>query len=166
MTQSFDLTSVDVILSSFISRPGSNFVLSIYSNDDSNNPGIDLYDLSTNVVGTGQLEFHGIGFVPPPAGTTYWLDLYASNPASPTGNTVHWAGEFTQASHALPVGAGVTDLGQLRSVGDGNPPTGTPNITERRTGFQLNGVAVPEPSSLVLCAIGFIGLAAWGVRRR
>jgi len=71
MTQSYNLTSVDIFVSSFAAGTGSNLALSIYSNNGSNNPGTDLYDLSTNVTGNGQLNFAGTGSFLLSAGTTY-----------------------------------------------------------------------------------------------
>jgi hypothetical protein len=79
MTGAYNLNSVDLILSNFTPVAGSNFLLSIYS-DAGNQPGLDLYDLSTNVVGTTsgtptQATFTGTGSFLLNAGTTYWLDL-------------------------------------------------------------------------------------------
>lgn len=173
VTQSFNLQSVDIILSQFQSQAGSNFALSIYSNNGSNNPGTDLYDLSTNVTlatsGTPtQVNFAGTGSFPLVVGTKYWLNLYATNPASSTGNSVQWDGEFTpnDSGFATPTGSNATEVGQLRSIASGNPPTGTPSTSELRTAFQLNGTPTPEPSSLVLGAFGALGLLARGRRQR
>lgn len=68
MTQSYDLNSVDIILSNFSPATGSNLALSIYSNSG-NNPGTDLYDLSTNVTlpvsgKSRSSKLHGDGVVP------------------------------------------------------------------------------------------------------
>ena len=159
MTGAYNLNSVDLILSNFTPVAGSNFLLSIYS-DAGNQPGVDLYDLSTNVIGTTsstptQATFSGTGSFLLNAGTTYWLDLYVSNPASSTGSGVEWDGEFTQnfSAFAIPSGVGATEVGQERSVGGGNPPVAPPRTSELRTAFQLNGTAVPEPSSMALVAI-------------
>ena len=51
MTDTYNLTSVDLSLYLFGPQAGSTFILSIYSDNGSNAPGSDLYDLSTNVVG-------------------------------------------------------------------------------------------------------------------
>lgn len=92
-------------------------------------------------------------------GTKYGLDLYATNPSSTTGSYIQWAGSSTS-----PSGAGFVDLGQLRSVSAGNPPTGTPNFSERRTAFEIHAElqAVTEPGStlLALSAFAAVGLGA------
>jgi hypothetical protein len=172
MTQSYNLTSVDIMLSSFSPGTGSNLALSIYSNNGSNNPGTDLYDLSTNVtlpISGSPLDVNltGTGSFLLTAGTTYWLNFYATNSASQTGNNVQWDGAFTPSASgfATPMGVGATELGQLRSVQSGNPPTGTPTTSELRTAFQLNGSVVPEPSSMVLACLAAAGLAVTALRR-
>jgi hypothetical protein len=152
MTGKYNLQSVDIILSNFTPGTGSNLALSIYS-DAGNKPGVDLYDLATNIVipASGpptQFNFTGTGSFILNAGTKYWLDFYATNPASATGNEVTWVGES-----GTPIGPGATEIGQERSVGAGNPPSGPPSTTELRTAFQLNGVAVPEPVSIVLAGV-------------
>ncbi len=154
MTGNYTLNSVDLMLSQFTPNAGSNLALSIYS-DNGNKPGVDLYDLSTNVTGTTSgtptlATFSGTGSFPLVAGTKYWLDFYATNPSASNGNIVQWNG----VTPSGPTGPAATDIGQERSIGAGNPPSGSPNTTERRTAFQLNGVAVPEPSALVLLALG------------
>jgi hypothetical protein len=166
MTGSYNLQSVDVILSQFLTNAGSNIALSIFS-DIAGVPGTDLYDLSTgisiplsgspatvNLTGTGSFILN--------AGLTYWLEMYATNPSSQTGTTAQWDGEFTPSSSgfATPTGPGATEVGQRRTFSGGT------TTSELRTAFQLNGVSVPEPSSIVLAAFGFAGLAAWGWRWR
>lgn len=158
MTQTISLTSVDIYLSNFQPAAGSNLALSIFS-DVGNKPGVDLYDLSTDISiatsGTPALvTLSGSGSFTLTSGTHYWLDLYATNPASTTGNTVEWDnvlnGSFGQVN---PTGSGATDNGQLRSIGSGNTFSGSPSTTEQRTSFQLN--SVPEPG----CA-GFLTLGS------
>jgi hypothetical protein len=170
MSQSATLTSVDLYLSLFTSGTGSNLGLSIYS-DNAGNPGTDLYDLSTNVTGstTGVptlATFSGTGSFTLNAGTKYWLDLYATNPSSPTGNYVQWDGAVTNPGFAQvnPVGPGATDVGQLRSIGAGNPPSGTPSTTDLRTSFQLNGV--PEPGTVTLVGSALLILGGGYLRQR
>ncbi len=159
MTGTYNLQSVDLILSSFTPGTGSNLALSIYS-DAGNKPGVDLYNLSTNVTSSTSstpttVNLTGTGSFILTAGTKYWLDFYATNPASQTGNIVQWDGEFTPgfSAFATPTGPGATEIGQERSVQSGNPPVGPPVTNELRTAFQLNGVAVPEPASIALAAI-------------
>jgi hypothetical protein len=175
MTGDYNLQSVDITLGDYTHAAGSNLVLSIYSNNGSNNPGSDLYDLSTNVTGpvspnpVQTINFTGTGSFILHSGTTYWLNLYASVPASATGDTVLWVGANTGNPTFIdvnPTGVGATDIGQLRSIQSGNPPVGTPQFApgDRRTAFQLNGVAVPEPSSVLLAACGLLGLIACGWR--
>ncbi len=99
MTSTYNLQSVDLILSSFTPGTGSDLALSIYS-DAGNKPGVDLYDLSTNVTSSASstptaVNLTGTGSFTLTAGTKYWLDFYATNPASATGNVVQWDGEFT-----------------------------------------------------------------------
>jgi hypothetical protein len=158
MTGTYNLQSVDIILSNFTPGTGSNFALSIYS-DAGNKPGVDLYDLSTNVIAPilgppTQVNVTGTGSFILNAGTKYWLDFYATNPASQTGNMVQWDGEFSPgfSGFATPTGSGATEIGQERSVQSGNPPVGPPVTNELRTAFQLNAVVVPEPASIVLTA--------------
>lgn len=157
MTQTLSLSSVDLILQNFQPAAGSNLALSIYS-DAGNKPGVDLYDLSTNISiptsgSPAQVTFSGSGSFTLNSGTTYWLNLYATNPSSPTGTSVQWTGAlspgFTQVN---PSGSSASDVGQLRSIGNGNSFSGTPSTSELRTAFQLN--SVPEPSGLVLLALG------------
>ncbi len=169
MTQSYNLASVDLVLSEFTAQAGSNLALSIYS-DNGGSPGTDLYDLSTNVVGTSSgtpatANFSGSGSFLLTAGTTYWLDLYATNTASSTGNSLNWVGEFNGGSPATPAGVGATEVGQERTVFGSNPPPGPPDITDLRTGFQLNGTAVPEPSSISLAALAGLLIVVRGFRR-
>jgi hypothetical protein len=159
MTGTYNLQSVDLNLSNFTPQTGSNLALSIYS-DAGNKPGVDLYDLSTNVIAPilgppTQVNFTGTGSFILNAGTKYWLDFYATNPASQTGNMVQWDGEFNPGfiGFATPTGSGATEIGQERSVQSGNPPVGPPVTNELRTAFQLNGVAVPEPASIGLAVV-------------
>ncbi len=164
MTGTYNLQSVDIILSLFSSAQGSNFALSIFS--DNNGPNTDLYDLSTNVTGSAgapaDANFTGSGSFILNAGTKYWLELYATNPASQTGSTLQWDGEFSQITpttvFATPSGPGATEIGQLRTF------SGGVTTSELRTAFQLNGVLVPEPSSLIL--LGLSGLSLFGFCNR
>jgi PEP-CTERM motif len=156
MTGKYNLQSVDVILSNFTPGTGSNLALSIYS-DAGNKPGVDLYDLSTNITlptsgSPTTVNLTGTGSFILNAGTKYWLDLYATNPASQNGNIVQWDGEIN-GGNATPIGPGATEIGQERSVSAGNPPSGPPVTNELRTAFQLNGIAVPEPATIALAAI-------------
>jgi hypothetical protein len=170
MTQSASLASVSLYLDLFSTTgPGSNLALSIYS-DNSGNPGTDLYDLSTNVTGTTSgspalATFSGTGSFTLSAGTSYWLDLYATNPASSTGTSVQWDGTLDSGfNYVNPAGPDATDIGQLRSLFAGNPPTGTPSTTDLRPAFQLN--AVPEPAALTLLSTALLALGAVYLRRR
>ena len=173
MTQTMSLASVSVYLSEFSAGAGSNLALSIYSNSGGT-PGTDLYDLSTNVTvpgptsATPALEtFTGTGSFTLSVGTTYWLDLYATNPGSQTGTYVQWDGAFDSSfSQVNPAGTGATDIGQLRSVDAGNPPTGIPSTSELRTAFQLNGGSVPEPATFTLLSTALLALGAVNLRRR
>ena len=77
MTQTMSLTSVDIYLSQFQAASGSNLALSIFS-DASGLPGSDLYDLSTNVLGTTlstptEATFSGTGSFTLNGGTNYRL---------------------------------------------------------------------------------------------
>ena len=163
MTQTTSLASVSVYLSQFSAGAGSDLALSIYSSSGGT-PGTDLYDLSTNVTvpgptsGTPALEtFAGSGSFTLSAGTTYWLDLYAINPGSQTGTYLQWDGAYDSGFNQVnPAGTGATDIGQLRSVGAGNPPTGTPSTSELRTAFQLNGDSVPEPAIFTLLSTALL----------
>lgn len=173
MTQSYNLESVDLYLSQFLPQAGSDIALSIYSNNGGNNPGTDLYDLSTNITlavngPVTQVNFTGTGSFSLTTGTKYWLVLYATNPASPTGSNVEWDGEYKPdfSAPAVPAGPGATEVGQLRSIGSGNPPSGSPSTSELRTAFQLNGSPTPEPSSLLLGGLGALGLLATRRRQR
>lgn len=176
VTQTTTLASVEIYLSQFNSASGSNIALSIYSNSGGY-PGTDLYDLSTNVTlpslsGTPTLvTYTGTGAFTLTAGTTYWLNLYATNPSSGTGSNIQWDGVIDSGfNYVNPTGAGATNIGQLRSVGDGNPPTstgsGTPATTGLITAFQLNSAVVPEPTSFALFGLGGIGLAVCRYSRR
>jgi hypothetical protein len=172
MTQSASLASVSVYLSQFSPAAGSNLALSIYSNSGGT-PGTDLYDLSTNVTvpgpqsGTPALEtFAGSGSFTLSAGTKYWLELYATNPSSQIGTSVQWDGAYDSGFNQVnPTGPDATDIGQLRSVGAGNPPTGTPSTSELRTAFQLNDPS-PEPATLTLLSTALLALGAVCLRRR
>jgi PEP-CTERM motif len=160
MTGSYNLQSVDVILSQFQTNPGSNIALSIFS-DNGGAPGSDLYDLSTgiNIPLSGSpatVNLTGSGSFLLNAGTTYWLEMYATNPSSQTGTTAQWDGEFTPtvSGFATPSGPGAIEVGQQRTFSGGT------TTSELRTAFQLNGVTtVPEPSTLTLLALGAVGLA-------
>jgi hypothetical protein len=169
VTQTTTLTSADLYLSEFAPAAGSNLALSIYSNSGGT-PGTDLYDLSTNVTGSSSgtatlATFSGSGSFTLNAGTTYWLDLYATNPTSPTGTSVQWNGALTSGfADVNPTGPGATDVGQLRSLGAGNPPSGTPSTSERRTSFQLNGV--PEPGTFTLAGSTLLAIGISYLRRR
>ncbi len=171
MTGIYNLQSVDIILTNFTTGAGSNFALSIYS-DAGNKPGVDLYDLSSDVTlpnssSPTTVNLTGSGSFILNAGTKYWLDFYATNPASQTGNMVQWDGEFTPGftGFATPTGPAATEIGQERSVQSGNPPVGPPVTNELRTAFELNGVVVPEPASIVLAAIAAaLGLLAMSHR--
>jgi hypothetical protein len=175
MTNTYNLTSVDLILNNYTATAGSSLVLSIYSNNGSNDPGTDLYDLSTNVTGpsgptSSVVSFSGTGSFTLAAGTKYWLDLYSTAPTANIATQVEWIGVLNSGfGFVNPSGVGATDMGQIRRVG-GNPPTGSPNPNELlRTGFELNGTvvsAVPEPASLVMLAIGGLGAAAFARTRR
>jgi len=160
MTGTYNLQSVDVLLSLFSPASGSNLALSIF-NDNGGTPGSnDLYDLSTNVSGStgapADANFTGSGSFSLNSGTTYWLEMYATNPSSPTGTNVQWDGEYAQVTpttvFATPAGPGATEVGQIRTY------SGGVNTSELRTAFQLNGVAAPEPSTIALLALGSIGL--------
>jgi hypothetical protein len=172
MTGNYTLNSVDLVLNSFTPGARSKLALSIYS-DAGSKPGSDLYDLSTDVTATtlgsppDDVNLTGTGAFHLVAGTKYWLDFYATNPGSSTGNEVTWDGAVTPSfAGATPTGPGATEIGQERSVGLGNPPSGPPSINELRTAFQLNGVAVPEPSSIALAAIFSAGALIFASRRR
>lgn len=167
MSHTYNLQSVDIILSQFQIHAGSDVYLSIFSNGAGNTPGTDLYDLSTNVSlplsgSPATVNYSGTGSFILAAGTTYWLELYASNPSSETGDTLQWDGAYTSdlSAFATPTGPGAVELGQLRTFSGGI------SATELRTSFQLNGVAVPEPSSVALAALGAVGLVALAWRQR
>ena len=167
MTDTYNLTSVDLSLYLFGPQAGSTFILSIYSDNGSNAPGSDLYDLTTDVVGSNSgsptIASFG-GSFELTSGTTYWLDLQASNPSSQTGNSMVWAGAFDGSSnHAVPMGSGATEVGQQRTFSFGSLETAPTTLL---TAFQINGTPVPEPSSIALAAFGLVGLAAWRVVRR
>lgn len=172
MTQTVNLSSVDIYLANFQAQAGSNIALSIYSSV-SGKPGTDLYDFSTNIViptsGTPTLvNLTGSGSFALTAGNSYWLNLYATNPSSNTGTTVIWNGVLSPSfAFTNPVGLYATDLGQVRSIGAGNPPTGAPSTSELRTAFQINGAVagVPEPGSLTLVILGAGGFAGYRWRR-
>lgn len=164
MTGSYNLQSVDVILSNFQTSAGSNIALSIFS-DIGGAPGSDLYDLSTsiNIPLSGSpatVNFTGSGSFILNAGTTYWLNMYATNPSSQTGTTTEWDGEYTPtlSGFATPTGPIATEVGQRRTFLFGSTST-----NELRTAFQLNATAVPEPSTLALLTLGGVGLR---MRRR
>ena len=75
-----------------------------------------------------------------------------------------WAGAYDGSSNpAVPMGSGATEVGQQRTFSFGSLETAPTTLL---TAFQLNGVQVPEPSSIVLAAIGLVGFAAWRVVRR
>lgn len=165
MTNYYDLQSVDIILSQFQSQAGSNFALSIFSNGPGNVPGTDLYDLSTNISiplsgSPATVNLTGTGHFLLNNNTTYWLELYTTNPSSQTGSTLQWDGEYTPnfSGFATPTGPGAIEVGQIRTF-SGGVTTG-----ELRTAFQLNGVAVPEPSTVILAMLG--GLALLAIQRR
>jgi hypothetical protein len=174
MTSSYNLTSVDLYLSNYTVAAGSSLVLSIYSNNGSNNPGTDLYDLTTNLTATASgtptlTTFSGTGSFTLTAGTKYWLDLYSTTPSNDITSTVTWVGARDSVGNQInPSGSGATDLGQLRSVGGGNPPTGTPSTSDLRTAFELNGTpsAVPEPASLFMVVTGGLGAVIFARARR
>jgi len=165
MTGSYNLQSVDVILSKFQTSPGSNIALSIFSNSGGA-PGSDLYDLSTsiNIPLSGSpatANLTGSGSFILNAGTTYWLNMYATNPSSQTGTTAQWDGEYTPtlSGFATPIGPGATEVGQQRTFLFGNTST-----SELRTAFQLNGIAIPEPATLALLTLGAVGFLARRIR--
>ncbi len=168
MTQTISLGSVDTYLSQFQFGAGSSFALSIYS-DSGNLPGTDLFDLSANLApassGSPQLiTWTGTGSLTLTSGTKYWLELYATNPNSPTGSSLQWDGALDQSfAQVNPTGPGATDVGQLRTVNNGGVFSGSPNTSELRTTFQLNS-AVPEPGSGAM--LGVAGLVLASVRRR
>jgi hypothetical protein len=164
MTGSYDLQSVDVSLSQFETSAGSDIALSIFSNN-AGVPDIDLYDLSTSINiplsgSPAQVNLAGTGSFVLNAGSTYWLEMYATNPSSQTGTTAQWDGAvaFSTLAIVTPTGPGATEVGQRRTFSGGT------SNTELRTAIQLNGVLVPEPSSMVLAAFGLVGLVACGVR--
>ncbi len=154
MTGNYNLQSVDIFLSSF--------------SDNAGVPGTDLYDLATAISiplsGTpADVNSAGTGSFTLTAGMTYWLELYATNPSSATGDTAQWDGEFTPtlSGFAIPTGPGAVEVGQRRTFSGGT------RTDELRTAFQLNGVAiVPEPSSFALVALGLGVLTGFGLRRR
>lgn len=175
MTDTYNLQSVTLYLSNFTANASNPIRLSIYSNkviSGHNAPDANLYNLSTNVIGTvlgtpTVANFTGTGSFLLEEGKTYWLNLYSSNPASGSTSNILW----NLASPSSPTGPGATYLGQTRSVGAGNPPTGAPSLSEARTAFQLNGtLVVPEPSALFLSALGSAALIVtrrkWGVVSR
>jgi hypothetical protein len=166
MSADYNLQSVDIVISNFQSQAGSDFALSIFSNGPGNVPGTDLYDLSTKVSiptsGTPTtVNLSGTGSFLLSSGTTYWLQLYATNPSSAVGSTLQWSGAYTPtfSGFATPTGAGAIEIGQRRTF------SGT-TTSELRTAFQLNGVLVPEPSSVALAAIGTLALVVADARRR
>lgn len=165
MSANYNLQSVDIILSNFQSQAGSNFALSIFSNGPGNVPGTNLYNLSTIISiptsGTPTtVNLTGSGSFLLSAGATYWLELYATNPSSPVGSTLQWDGAYTPtfSGFATPTGPAAVEVGQRRTF------AGT-TTSELRTAFQLNGVPVPEPSTLTLGGLGAI-LAMCCLRRR
>jgi len=174
MTSTLQLGSVKLILANFVQGTGGNLRLSIFSNSPNNLPGSNLYDLSTNVTGTtsGTTTIATFTASTPftlTAGTTYWLDLYSSNPGSSSASSVTWVGEVKPPTSAKvnPTGPDATDVGQLRSIGGGNSFSGTPSTTDLRTGFEIvaeDVAVVPEPSTII--PGGFTLLAGLGYARR
>ena len=126
MTNYYDLQSVDIILSQFQPQAGSNFALSIFSNGPGNVPGTDLYDLSTNISiptsgSPATVNLTGTGHFLLNNNTTYWLELYATNPSSPIGSALQWDGVYTPnfSGFATPTGPGATEVGQIRTFSGG-----------------------------------------------
>jgi hypothetical protein len=112
---------------------------------------VGSFSASSFTYGTAMTETY-MGSAPLTSGTNYLLQV--SGPAgTPTFN---WVGSFfgTSPFYGLtPAGSGATYVG----AGSNGSYPGTPTVTDPIPSFQLIGsaaVAVPEPSSMILAAIG------------
>jgi hypothetical protein len=166
MTGAYNLQSVDILLSQFHTNPGSTLALSIFSNN-AGVPGTDQYDLATNISiplsgSAADVNLTGTGSFLLSPGVTYWLELYATNPSSATGSDAVWDGAVAVSTFAIvaPTGVGATEVGQRRTFGSGT------STSELRTAFQLNGILVPEPSTLVLGLFAASAFGALAIRKR
>ena len=85
------------------------------------------------------------------------------------GNVVQWNEALISGSFRGLRG-GSFDGGGANLLSSGRIDFASPTITDSLVGFRVanipGGFVAPEPSTLVLAAFGFMGLAAWGWRRR
>jgi PEP-CTERM motif len=117
---------------------------------------------------SGNLNFTGLSIFLAPG--TYWIDGWVVRPELPGGQ---WFWDMTNAGN--PIGSEFyiqNPGGGLLQDANGNPLAANPTPGSQVFGtppsdlaFTLFGQAVPEPSSVVLLAIGAIGLAGLAGRR-
>ncbi len=112
----------------------------------------------------GNLNFSGLNMFLAPG--TYWISAWVVRPELPTGGQWFWS--MTDVGN--PVGSefliqnpGGALLPNATSLTPGSQVFGT---LPSDLAFTLYGVAVPEPSSLVMLAIGSAGLLIVARRRR
>ncbi|MFO0850874.1 MAG: choice-of-anchor R domain-containing protein [Gemmataceae bacterium] len=173
MTGDYDLSSATARLG--VTGSGVGLTGRIFG-DAGGNPGTPLIALTSPAVAAGGLDdlvFAAAGPAPLTAGSTYWLVLTLTTPA--TGGSLRWAGG---GLFVTPTGPGAVHAYGFRYSGnaawrggvdilrltyqlDGTPaaPAGpTPS------GLALRGLAAPAPAGLVLLGLGLPALGL--VRRR
>src|SRR5271165_365111 len=146
-SSSYALTDAKLVLE--LTDPSSNAPLLQLQNNVSGAPGRSLLTFTNPSLSAGTATYT---FAPSTAftlqsNTTYWLDLTSS---STTGAFFLWVGSNPAVT---PTGSGATYFGTTNGVLDS---------------FQVDGVIVPEPSTLfiVVATAPLSGLGFWCFKRR
>ncbi len=113
---------------------------------------------------SGNLNFTGLSVFLAPG--TYWISAWVVRPELPTGGQWFW--DTTNAG--APIGSEFyiqnPGGGLISGASSAVPGSSVLPILPSDLAFTLYGQAVPEPSSLVLFAIGGLGLAIYARRSR
>ncbi|MBV8130878.1 MAG: PEP-CTERM sorting domain-containing protein [Planctomycetaceae bacterium] len=146
-SSSYALTDAKLVLA--LTDPSSNAPLLQLQNNVSGAPGTSLLTFTNPSLSAGTATYT---FAPSTAftlqsNTTYWLDLTSSNA---NGGPFFWLGNNPGST---PTGSGATFFGTTNGV---------------LNSFQVDGVLVPEPSTLfiVVATAPLSGLGFWCFKRR